>query len=607
VRPPEQPLLCVVHIPKTAGTAIRGTLTSTLGPEKIYWVGDRRPISHWQTAASTEFDCYAVVGGHVSAASFEKISGPKAFMAVVREPIRRAISLFDFIKRGPNPNHPLRAELENLSLIEAIETSTGFRGEIANRQCALIGGAPNFSAALRCISEREWFIDCHESVDELWERICKKFGWVPTPLKIENANQREGYSAEYFTDDVVAALKELNKEDAVLYETFYRARRATGDKPRPEAPHTIAEEEPGLPSLAVRAFEEASDELGADGNSRRIYEFTPEDDVFARKLVKHGTVLIIRFGAEPSVRPAVHVQYRTQLSKPRVAHTVGYLNRLVSKYLLGANIHLNPDLATVPETDRELACVFQVDDCPEDVEYTLAYCANGPNATLIPDLFFWLQRGYVKQRQEFDAHWIPWKDRKPLIFWRGSSTGAFNLTAESIFDLPRVRLCGASTYTRLSSMLDARLTDVVQARTPDEGERIKALLKKDGLLSDPVSQMEFLRYRFQVDIDGNSNSWSFLLKLLMGSCILKVGSNWRQWYYTDLRPWEHFVPVRNDLSDLEMRMNWCLSNTRQAEEIALAGMNYARSLVFDEEMKRAAAAVLRASRNIAIALEVEVS
>jgi hypothetical protein len=148
-------------------------------------------------------------------------------------------------------------------------------------------------------------------------------------------------------------------------------------------------------------------------------------------------------------------------------------------------------------------------------------------------------------------------------------------------------------------VLDAKLTGVVQASSPDEAERIKLLLENQGLFSKPVTEVDFIKYRFQVDIDGNQNSWSLLAKLLMGSCILKVVSSWRQWYYGDLRPWEHYVPVRNDLSDLEEKVAWCMSNDGHAEEIAVNGRKYASGIVFADEMTRAAAAVLEASRDAA--------
>src|SRR5205807_1421300 len=158
----------------------------------------------------------------------------------------------------------------------------------------------------------------------------------------------------------------------------------------------------------------------------------------------------------------------------------------------------------------------------------------------------------------------------------------------SLADLPRFRLCAAGANGGyLHGTLDAKLTNIVQASSADEAESMRTFVEKKGLLSVQVPQIDFLRYRFQIDIDGNTNSWSFLVKLLMGSCILKVVSSWRQWYYGGLRPWEHYVPVRNDLSDLKEQVEWCLANDERAREIAANGMKYAKSLVFGTEMHRA--------------------
>ena len=59
-------------------------------------------------------------------------------------------------------------------------------------------------------------------------------------------------------------------------------------------------------------------------------------------------------------------------------------------------------------------------------------------------------------------------------------------------------------------------------------------------MRDYVPEIAFPAYKFQIDIDGNTNSWPGLFqKLLTGSAILKVASpyGYRQWYYDRLRPW----------------------------------------------------------------------
>ena len=163
--------------------------------------------------------------------------------------------------------------------------------------------------------------------------------------------------------------------------------------------------------------------------------------------------------------------------------------------------------------------------------------------------------------------------------------------------LPRYQLCAISQKRGLHGIADAKLTNIVQTTNPDEAAEVRAFVDQEGLLAKPVRQIDFLPYRFQVDIDGNSNSWSFLLKLLMGSCVLKVTSRWRQWYYDDLRPWEHYVPVQEDLSDFEEKVNWCLDNDDNAREIGANGLKFASGIVFGTQMQKAAGVVLRASRN----------
>jgi hypothetical protein len=102
--------------------------------------------------------------------------------------------------------------------------------------------------------------------------------------------------------------------------------------------------------------------------------------------------------------------------------------------------------------------------------------------------------------------------------------------------------------------------------------------------------MSWGRRRYAIDVDGNTNAWSNLFtRLLLGCCVLKVGSprGFRQWYYGDLRPFEHFVPVAADLSDLKEKVDWCRSHEPECREIAAAGERLARARTFEVEMDRA--------------------
>jgi hypothetical protein len=92
-------------------------------------------------------------------------------------------------------------------------------------------------------------------------------------------------------------------------------------------------------------------------------------------------------------------------------------------------------------------------------------------------------------------------------------------------------------------------------------------------------------YKFMVQIDGSANSWGLVRKLRLGCCILSVESDWRSFHDKSLHPWVHYVPVKNDLADLNEKIEWCLTNQGQAKEIAERGRSFALSINYDEEMR----------------------
>jgi hypothetical protein len=691
-----QPLLCVVHIPKTAGSAIRETLISILGWEKVYWISHKRPFENWTNSSGDDFNDYAVVGGHCSATAFHKIKRPKIFMAVVRDPVQRAISLFNYITCGPDPDHGLRGELSGLSLVEAIKTSVNFRRDVENRQCGLIGGQPTFSAALHTISEGEWFIDHHEAVDELFAGVCDRFGWPSRPLVSDNVG-REGYADAYLSDkSTIIALNQINQEDrllvSILDKTVVRgspsraasnlhsvrsaspagsscsgrlhvlsgreqntclieaaANRAIsirntnaggenaaigrtlpiptpvgadqlitaaykavlGRSPDPGGLRTYGNlfKDVSLPQGLERVVrgllgsaEFLSKRTGAGEHSNpapnlpEICSFTREQAVWVSSLgTRTDRVLVARFNPDPGSHPTIYLRDSSLLGNYRVSQSLRYIHTLISRFLV------NPDyyykyFDTNLSHSKEMFCAFQIDDQSVDNNKTVAYCRSGSQPTLIPDLQFWISNGYFNTRQQIYKCWLQWGDRVPQVFWRGSSTGAEIITLESLPKLPRFRLCAASANrSRLASVLDAKLTNIVQACNADEASKLRAHVESLGLMSAHVPPIDFLKYRFHIDIDGNSNSWGLLPKLMMGSCVLKVVSIWHQWYYDGLYPWVHYVPIKNDLSDLEDQVAWCLDNDDAAREIGVNGMKYATRIVFGTEMLTAAGSILRAS------------
>jgi hypothetical protein len=338
-------------------------------------------------------------------------------------------------------------------------------------------------------------------------------------------------------------------------------------------------------------------ELAEVGGKPELAVFTPE----LLKSVRSGpvntdTLLIAVFNVEPRTCPKVYLNDLSSANIPRFDLSSRYIADIISRYVLGEDYY-HRSKECLPNGVAKFQCIFQVSDSAREIPHSIAYSAKTPEVSLIPDLHFWMHKGYFWRRQQFVNLGLSWSERFPTVFWRGSSTGDAHLTMDSIRALPRFRLCEIAKRQGLSGKIDAKLSGIVQATNPSEAGNIRGFLLEHGMYSQSIPLAEFVKYRFQVDIDGNVNSWSFFLKLAMGSCVLKVVSDWQQWYYDELRPWEHYVPVKNDLSDFEERVEWCLNNDEAAQEIAANALRFTNGIVFGSEMARAAEVVIKCARS----------
>lgn len=209
---------------------------------------------------------------------------------------------------------------------------------------------------------------------------------------------------------------------------------------------------------------------------------------------------------------------------------------------------------------------------------------------LIPDFYYIHHRGYRDLRREALAS-PAWRDRQPIVAWRGSVTGAgpYGSAAE----IPRVRLALAC---RAIPMTDVAIFDVHSTMASVfPPEQIAACIAQHGLGGERWPMIRHGDYRYAIDIDGHANAWGLLEKLILGCCVLKVETPYEQWYYDRLRAWVHYVPVKADLSDLAERIDWCRANDERCAWIAHNGALLAASVTLEREIPRSCVALMAAA------------
>ena len=206
----------------------------------------------------------------------------------------------------------------------------------------------------------------------------------------------------------------------------------------------------------------------------------------------------------------------------------------------------------------------------------LCFSSRTAHQLPVPDAVFFNSDGYAAQREAF-ATAPDWTLRPPIAYWRGSLTGNASNWRE-VFALPRVQICLAARFT---PTIDARITDLSQfaAAYPELEEALTGL----DLLGERRPETDNQNFRYGIDVDGNTNAWqSLYVKLLAGTCVLKIASPYRQWHYDRIRDGETVRLVAGP-RDLSEALLWAEANPTAAKEIAQRGRELALSMTVASE------------------------
>jgi len=153
---------------------------------------------------------------------------------------------------------------------------------------------------------------------------------------------------------------------------------------------------------------------------------------------------------------------------------------------------------------------------------------------------------------------IEWKNKLSVAIWRGTSTGA------GISSKDNMRLKLAKLSMELSrDDLDAGITKWNCRPRKLENSPYLQVLEPSKLgirLKEWMSYEEQQKYKYIICIDGHVSAFRLSSNLNSGSVVLLVESDWDMWYMKYFTKWEHYVPVKKDLSDLVEKIKWCKNN-----------------------------------------------
>ncbi|XP_068621282.1 protein O-glucosyltransferase 2-like [Battus philenor] len=146
-----------------------------------------------------------------------------------------------------------------------------------------------------------------------------------------------------------------------------------------------------------------------------------------------------------------------------------------------------------------------------------------------------------------------WQNRKPMAFWRGRDSRTERL---HLVDIARAN----------PDLFNVSLTNFFFYRDKEA---------QYGPKQPHVSFFKFFDYKYQINIDGTVAAYRFPYLLAGGGMVIKQESPYYEHFYSQLKEWEHYVPVNRNLSDLVKRVKWAIEHDEEAQLIARNGQTFA--------------------------------
>ena len=153
----------------------------------------------------------------------------------------------------------------------------------------------------------------------------------------------------------------------------------------------------------------------------------------------------------------------------------------------------------------------------------------------------------------------PWDKKIQKLLWRGRPTDRFVSTD---LDGKSVRMFLVEVG-KTNPNIDAKFSAHMQILSPYE---------LDNWKWDPfMTRSSQVEYKYLISLDGITATYPGLLwKLASNSVVVKQDSDNVQWFYSLLKPWESYVPIDRNLSNLKAVISWLQTHDYETRKISLS-------------------------------------
>jgi len=213
------PLIAFVHVPKAGGMSLTRLLAETYGERLLH----ANPEIGWPPAFSDTILAdignkrffYRAFVGHFAYGIHRLFDRPTRYFSMVREPLERLESYYNFVKRWEIHRHYQKAQVLDIdSFFQYLIDTKDI--EISNLQCLMIAGDEDPDLALKRAEEDFDLVIPLPRVNDGISLLCDQLGIAHRQMPEENTTAHVS-KMNSLRKSVYDKIVELNRGDALLY------------------------------------------------------------------------------------------------------------------------------------------------------------------------------------------------------------------------------------------------------------------------------------------------------------------------------------------------------------------------------------------------------
>ena len=214
-----------IHIPKTGGMTMQAMIRDVYKPSELHKINPaRESIEEYQSLSRGRKDKLKVIYGHMDYWIHELLPPHSRYVTLVRNPVERVISHYDYVRRAAN--NPLHDLAMQSSLADWVARSD--LHEMDNGQTRRLSGSTDFVRFGACSAEmleqarrnvRQNFalVGITERFDDTYALMSKLFDWPIKHYVPRNVARRKSSTKDIPTR-TIRLIEKFNALDMELYE-----------------------------------------------------------------------------------------------------------------------------------------------------------------------------------------------------------------------------------------------------------------------------------------------------------------------------------------------------------------------------------------------------